>query len=141
MSPHRSNHALLPFLWRCPRGGEADSDAFRGHALMAVQARFCGICGAQVPPGAPFCGRCGSPQAPLPVATMPAYAYPAAPPRQATGVRRAGGSQIAVAVGLLIILAAVTVGVSSFVASQVIGGTHKPCTSNCGARIVTPLAA
>lgn len=34
-----------------------------------------------------------------------------------------------------------TVGVSSFVASQVIGGTHKTCTSNCGARIVTPLPA
>jgi len=108
---------------------------------MAVQTRFCGTCGAQVPPGAPFCGRCGSPQAPLPVATTPAYAYPAAPPRQATGVRRVGGSQIAVAAGLLIILAAVTVGLSSFVASQVIGGTHKPCTSNCGARIVTPLPA
>ena len=107
---------------------------------MAVQAHFCGVCGAQVPPGAPFCGRCGTRQVALPVATPPAYAYPAAPPRQAAGLRRVGGSQIAVAAGLLIILAAVTVGVSSFVASQVIG-THKTCTSNCGARIVTPLPA
>src|SRR5260221_10863802 len=108
---------------------------------MAIQARFCGVCGAQVPPGAPFCGRCGSPQAPLPVVTTPAYAYAAAPPRQATGVRRVGGSQIAVAAGLLVILAAVTGGVSSFFASQGIGGTPKTCTSNFGARIVTPLAA
>jgi len=107
---------------------------------MAVQTRFCGACGAQVAPGAPFCGRCGAPQGPLPVAAQPAYAYPAAPPRQAAGLRRVGGSQIAVAAGLLIILAAVTVGLSSFVASQVIG-TRKPCTSNCGARIVTPLPA
>lgn len=71
---------------------------------------------------------------------MPAYAYPAAPPRQAAGLRRVGGTQIAVAVGLLIILAVVTVAVSSFAVSQVIG-THKTCTSNCGARIVTPLPA
>src|SRR5437899_11163824 len=107
---------------------------------MAVETRFCGACGAQVAPGAPFCGRCGAPQGPLPVAAQPAYAYPAAPPRQAAWRRRVGGSQIAVATGLLIILAAVTVGLSSFVASQVIG-TRKPCTSNCGARIVTPLPA
>src|SRR5260370_65071 len=108
---------------------------------MAVQAHFSGVWGGQVPPGAPYCGRCGPPQAPLPVVTTPAYAYPAAPPRQAVGVRRVGGSQIAVAAGLLVILSAVAVGVSSFVASQVIGGTHKNCTSTCGARIVTPLAA
>src|SRR5437879_12585185 len=107
---------------------------------MAVQTRFCGACGAQVAPGAPFCGRCGAPQGPLRVAAQPADAYPAARPRQAAGLRRVGGSQIAVATGLLIILAAVTVGLSSFVASQVIG-TRKPCTSNCGARIVTPLPA
>src|SRR5260370_14313448 len=105
---------------------------------MAVQTRFCGVCGAQVPPGAPFCGRCGSPQAPLPVATTPAYAYQAAPPRPATGVRRIGGSQIAVAAGLLVILAAVTVGVSSFVASQVIGRTPQTGTFNRRAPVGTP---
>src|SRR5260370_28706242 len=102
---------------------------------MAVPPRFCGVCGAQAPPGAPFCGRCGSPQAPLPVATTPAYAYQAAPPRQATGVRRIGGSQIAVAAGLLVILAAVTGGGSSFVASPAIGRTHTTGTTHSGATV------
>jgi hypothetical protein len=102
--------------------------------------RFCGNCGAQVPAGAPFCGRCGAPQAPLPVATLPAYAYPSAPGRPRTGSGGFSGSQIMVAAGLLIILSVVTVAVSSFAASQVLG-TRKPCTSNCGARIVTPLPA
>jgi hypothetical protein len=45
-----------------------------------------------------------------------------------------------VAAGLLIILSVVTVAVSTFAVSQVLG-THKSCTSNCGARIVTPLPA
>jgi hypothetical protein len=102
--------------------------------------RFCGNCGAQVPPGAPFCGRCGAPQAALPVATLPTYAYPSAPGRPRTGSGRARGSQVMVAAGLLIILSVVTVAVSSFAVSQVLG-TNKPCTSNCGARIVTPLPA
>ena len=107
---------------------------------MAVQARFCGHCGAQVPPGAPFCGRCGAPQRQLPIPTYPAYAYPAAPARQVTGARRITGTQIAVAIALLIVLSIVTVAVSSYAVSQVLA-THKACTSNCGARIVTPLPA
>lgn len=113
---------------------------------MTVQPRFCGRCGTQVPPGAPFCGRCGAPQAPLPIATLPTYAYPSsygyppAPARTLTGLRRIGGPQVMVAAGLLIILLVVTVVVSALAVSQVIGN-HKPCTSNCGARIVTPLAA
>jgi hypothetical protein len=45
-----------------------------------------------------------------------------------------------VAAGLLIILSVVTVAVSTFAVSQALG-THKPCTQNCGARIVTPLPA
>src|SRR5258708_38956014 len=45
-----------------------------------------------------------------------------------------------VAGGMLIIVSVVTVAVSSFAVSQVLG-THKPCTQNCGARIVTPLPA
>jgi hypothetical protein len=45
-----------------------------------------------------------------------------------------------VAVGLLIILSVVTVAGSAFAVSQVLG-THKSCTQNCGARIVTPLPA
>src|SRR5260370_40546118 len=90
---------------------------------MAVQTRFCGVCGAQVPPGAPFCGRCGSPQAPLPLATTPAYAYPAAPPRQATGVGRVGGSQIAVAAGPLVVLSALRGGGGPFFPAQ---GVRSP---------------
>src|SRR5258708_24124246 len=45
-----------------------------------------------------------------------------------------------VAGGMLIIVSVVTVAVSSFAVSEVLG-THKPCTQNCGARIVTPLPA
>lgn len=107
---------------------------------MAVQPRFCGNCGAQVPPGAPFCGRCGAPQPPLPVAMPAPYAYPAATPRRRTGIGRISGTQIAVAAVLLIVLSIVTIGLSAFAVSQVIG-TRKPCTSNCGAKIVTPLPA
>jgi hypothetical protein len=72
---------------------------------------------------------------------MPAtYAYPLAPARPSAGLRRISGSQVAVAAGLLVILAVVTVAVSALAVSQFIG-THKTCTSNCGARIVTPLPA
>jgi hypothetical protein len=102
--------------------------------------RFCGNCGAQLPPGAPFCGRCGAPQAQLPVATMPAYTYPPAPSRPRTGSGGVTSSQVMVAAGLLIILSVVTVAGSAFAVSQVLG-THKSCTQNCGARIVTPLPA
>lgn len=74
------------------------------------------------------------------IATPAAYAYPSAPPRRLTGLGRIAGPQIAVAVGLLIVLSAVTVGLSALAVSQVLG-SHKTCTSNCGARIVTPLPA
>lgn len=108
---------------------------------MSVQPRFCGNCGAQVPPDAPYCGRCGAPVVPLATATPAAYyAYPSAPPRRLTGVGRISGAQIAVAGALVIILSVVTVALSAFAVSRVIG-TRKPCTSNCGARIVTPLPA
>ena len=70
--------------------------------------RFCGNCGAQVPPGAPFCGRCGASQAPLQVATMPAYAYPSAPGRPRTGSGRISSSQVMVAAGLLILVSGET---------------------------------
>jgi hypothetical protein len=46
-----------------------------------------------------------------------------------------------VAAGLLIILSIVTVVVSAFAVSQVIGTPHSTCTSNCAPRIVTPLPA
>jgi len=68
---------------------------------------------------------------------MPAYTYPSAPTRPRTGIT---SSHVMVAAGLLIILSVVTVAVSSFAVSQVLS-THKPCTSNCGPRIVTPLPA
>lgn len=74
------------------------------------------------------------------MATPAAYAYPSAPPRRQTGLRRISGAQVAVAGGLLLILAAVTVGLSALAVSQVLGN-HKTCTANCGARIVTPLPA
>lgn len=108
---------------------------------MAAQPRFCGNCGAQVAPGAPYCGRCGAPLAPAPTAAPPAYLYQSAPARPLTGFRRVSGAQIAVAAGLLIILSIVTIAVSAFAVSHVIGGTHAPCMSNCGAKIVTPLPA
>jgi hypothetical protein len=107
---------------------------------MAVQTRFCGRCGAPIAPDAPYCGRCGTPQYPLQAATAPAYQYAYAPARSQSTLRRYSGTQIAVAVGLLAILAVVTVGLSAFAVSQVIGN-HSTCTSNCGPRIVTPLAA
>jgi len=107
---------------------------------MAVQTRFCGNCGAQVPPAAPYCGRCGAPTVPLPVATHAAYTYPSAQVRRSTGLLGFSGRQIAVTAALLLVLAIVTVALSAFAVSQVIG-TRKACTSNCGARIVTPLPA
>lgn len=108
---------------------------------MAVQARFCGRCGAPIPPDSPYCGRCGALQYPLPTATPAAYAYAYAPARPQPGPgARYSGTQIAVAAGLLIILSIVTIGLSAFAESQVIG-THTTCTSNCAPRIVTPLPA
>src|SRR5713226_2460582 len=107
---------------------------------MAVQTRFCGNCGAQVPPAAPYCGRCGAPTVPLPVATHAAYTYRSAQVRRSTGLLGFSGRQIAVTAALLLVLAIVTVALSAFAVSQVIG-TRKACTSNCGARIVTPLPA
>jgi hypothetical protein len=108
---------------------------------MAAQPRFCGHCGAPVAPNAPYCGRCGAPQHPVQTAPAPAYQYAYAPARPQSTLRRYSGTQVAVAVGLLAILAVVTVGLSAFAVSQVIGSNHSTCTSNCGPKIVTPLAA
>jgi hypothetical protein len=93
-----------------------------------------------VAPNAPYCGRCGAPQAPIQTAPAPAYQYAYAPARPQSTLRRYSGTQVAVAVGLLAILAVVTVGLSAFAVSQVIGN-RSTCTSNCGPKIVTPLAA
>jgi hypothetical protein len=101
--------------------------------------RFCGRCGAQVPFGATFCGRCGAPQPTQAFAGPPAYSYPRAPQAAIPPPRRYGSSQIAIAGGLLAILAIVTVAITAFAVSHAIGGSHSPCTVNCAPKFVTPL--
>ncbi len=100
--------------------------------------RYCGRCGAPVPFGAPFCGRCGAPQQAI-AAAAPVYSYPVAPRVPYRTARQWRGSQIAVAGGLLAILAIVTVAISIFAVSHALGGTHPPCTVNCSPKFVTPL--
>jgi hypothetical protein len=106
---------------------------------MAAQARFCGRCGAPVPFGATFCGRCGAPQVAQVAAAVPAYSYPIAPGARYPTARQYRSSQVAITGGLIAILAIVTVAVSSFAVSHVIGGKHPTCTVNCAPKIVTPL--
>lgn len=106
---------------------------------MAVPVRFCGRCGNQVQPGAPFCGRCGAPQPAVAVVGPPAYSYPRAPQGAFPGGRRYETSQIAIAGGLLAVLAIVTVALTTFAVSRVIGGSHPSCTVNCAPKFVTPL--
>jgi hypothetical protein len=105
---------------------------------VAAQARYCGRCGAPVAFGAPFCGRCGAPQQAI-AAAAPVYSYPVAPRVPYRTARQWRGSQIAVAGGLLAILAIVTVAISIFAVSHALGGTHPPCTVNCSPKFVTPL--
>lgn len=69
----------------------------------------------------------------------PVYSYPMAHPVAYPSTRQFKLSQIAVAGGLLLILAIVTVAVSAFAVSRVFGGNHTTCTANCAPRIVTPL--
>src|SRR6202158_1538607 len=107
---------------------------------MAAQVRFCGRCGAPVAAGATFCGRCGTPQVGQAVAATPGYSYPVAPRARYPTAHQWRSSQIAVAGGLLAILAIVTVALSMFAVSHAIGGTHSPCTVDCGPKFVTPLA-
>ena len=108
---------------------------------MATQVRYCGRCGAPVAPGATFCGRCGAPVAQVAAAVAPAYRYPVAPAPMYRTARQWRSSQIAVAGGLLAILAVVTVAVSLFAVSHVIGGSHSTCTVNCAPHFVTALPA
>jgi hypothetical protein len=107
---------------------------------MAVQLRFCGRCGGQVAPGAPFCGRCGAPQGALAVAPAAVYSYPAAPRAPYPTDRQYRTSQVAIAGGLLAILAIVTVAVTTFAVSRFTSGTRSACTVNCAPKIVTPLS-
>jgi hypothetical protein len=69
----------------------------------------------------------------------PVYTYPHAPQASFPARRRYGSSQIAIAGGLLAVLAVVTVAVSAFAVSRAIG-SHSTCTVNCGPKFVTPLA-
>jgi hypothetical protein len=106
---------------------------------MATGARFCGRCGAQLPPGAPFCGRCGTPVAAQAIPAAPVYSYPMAQPATYPTVGRYRLSQMMIAGGLLAILAVVTVAISAFAVSRFAGGSHSTCTVNCAPKIVTPL--
>jgi hypothetical protein len=73
------------------------------------------------------------------VAGPPAYSYPRAPQTAFPARRRYGTSQIAIAGGLLAVLALVTVAISAFAVSRALGGSHSPCTVNCAPKFVTPL--
>jgi hypothetical protein len=72
------------------------------------------------------------------VAAPPTYSYPYAPSAAFPRTRRYGSSQIAIAGGLLAVLAVVTVAVSAFAVSRVIGN-RPTCTVNCAPKFVTPL--
>ena len=92
-----------------------------------------------MPFGATFCGRCGAPQPLQAVAAAPpTYSYPRAPHATFPTARRYRTSQVAIAGGLLAILAVVTVAVSAFAVSRVIGN-RSTCTVNCAPKFVTPL--
>src|SRR5258708_26398207 len=106
---------------------------------MAVQRRYCGRCGAPQPFGATLCGRWGAPQPAAVAAAAPVYRYPVAPHVPYRTARQWRGSQIAVAGGLLAILAIVTVAITIFAVSHALGGTHNTCTQNCAPKFVTPL--
>lgn len=107
--------------------------------MIAANPRFCGRCGAQLQPGAPFCGRCGTPVAAQAVPAPPPYRYPVAqsPVYPTTGRYRL--SQVMIAVGLIAILAVVTVVISAYAVSRFSGGSRQTCTVNCAPKIVTPL--
>src|SRR5437667_7615452 len=100
------------------------------------QLRYCGRCGAPLPPGATFCGRCGTPVATAAVA-QPVYRY--APPAYPTA-RQYKLAPAMIAGGLVLILIVVAVIVGAFAASQFAGGGHAPCTVNCSPKFVAPLA-
>jgi len=107
---------------------------------VATAARFCGRCGAQLAPGATFCGRCGTPAGAPVVAAPPPYSYPAAPRVTYQSRRQSTMSMVAIAAGLLIVLAIVTVAITAFAVSRFTKTpSHPTCTTNCAPKIVTPL--
>lgn len=118
--------------------------------MMAVSARFCGRCGAPLAPGAAFCGRCGTPfsQVGAQVVAVPAaraypapvpYSYPVAAAVTYPTVRQFKLAPAWIAVGLILILAVITIAVTALAVSRLPGGTHSTCTVNCGPKIVTAL--
>lgn len=101
------------------------------------QLRFCGRCGAPLPPGATYCGRCGTPVATAAVA-QPVYRYAPPPAYPAARPYKLAPAMIAGGLVLILIVAAVIVG--AIAASQFVGGRHAPCTVNCSPKFVEPLA-
>ena len=100
---------------------------------------YCGRCGAPVPTGATFCGRCGTPVgASAAVAARPLYQYPQAQPAY-PAARHYRLAPAVIAGGLVLILIVVATVVGVLAASQLAGGTHSTCTSNCSPKLITPL--
>lgn len=73
------------------------------------------------------------------VAAHPTYSYPMAQRAAYPTTGQSRLPQVAVAGGLLVILAIVTIAVSAYAVSRFSGGTHSTCTSNCAPKIITPL--
>ncbi len=70
---------------------------------------------------------------------QPVYSYPMAQHAAYPTTGQYKLNQVAIAGGLLVILAAVTIGITAFAVSHFIGGTHATCTVNCAPKFVTPL--
>jgi hypothetical protein len=118
---------------------------------MAAQVRYCGRCGAPLPPGAVYCGRCGAPQvafasmpavasalAAPPLAPPAAYGYRVAQPSAFPAVGRVKVPQVMVIGGVIVILAIAVVAITAFALARA-GGTHLFCTANCGPQVAAPL--
>jgi len=101
--------------------------------------RYCGRCGAPLPPGATYCGRCGTPVAMQAAVAPPMYQYPPAPPPAHPSARpyRLGPALVAGGLILIVIVVATVVGVIA--AAQLASGNHSACTSNCSPKLITPL--
>jgi len=108
--------------------------------MMASEpaGRYCGRCGAVIPPGASFCGRCGAPAALQAAVAQPTYRYPSAPQPPTTGRFRLAPALVAGILVVILIAAAVVVG--GIAVAQFAAGSHPTCTSNCSPKFVTPLA-
>lgn len=108
-----------------------------------MAAQFCGRCGAPLTPGAAFCGTCRTPVSPASPAAVAAYpqqyVYPYAQPQRAR-IGSGRTTQVAVAAGLIVILAIVGV-VTGVLAYRSIAGSHQSCTANCSPKVITPLQA